>query len=108
MILIVDIALGTVSKGLKRILGELEIRRRIQTTVLLRSTWILQRVLEIWVDFSDKPSIKTGVKNFAKNEKESKARKQTIRIYSQDKGMEFGIEICVYANNEKRKKTNKE
>ena len=35
------------------------------------------------------------IKIFAKNEKELKDLIQTIRIYSLDLGMEFGIEKCV-------------
>ena len=35
-----------------------------------------------------------GIKLFAKNEKELQTLIQTIRIYSQDIGMEFGIEKC--------------
>ena len=34
------------------------------------------------------------IKNFAKNEKQLETMVQTIRIYSQDIGMEFGIEKC--------------
>ncbi len=34
------------------------------------------------------------IKLFAKNEKELETLIQTIRIYSQDIGMEFGIEKC--------------
>ena len=34
------------------------------------------------------------IKIFAKNEKELETLVQTIRIYSQDIGMEFGIEKC--------------
>ena len=34
------------------------------------------------------------IKVFAKNEKELEILIQTTRIYSQDKGMEFGIEKC--------------
>ena len=34
------------------------------------------------------------IKLFAKNEKELETRMQTIKIYSQDIGMEFGIEKC--------------
>ena len=34
------------------------------------------------------------IKLFAKNEKELEILIQTIRIYSQDTGMEFGIEKC--------------
>ena len=39
------------------------------------------------------------IKLFANKEKESGTLIQAIRIYSQDKGMEFGIKIC-HANNE--------
>ena len=35
------------------------------------------------------------IKLFAKNEKELETLIQTIRIYNQDIGMEFGIEKCV-------------
>ena len=35
------------------------------------------------------------IKLFAKNEKELETLIHTIRIYSQDIGMEFGIEKCV-------------
>ena len=34
------------------------------------------------------------IKPFAKNEKELETLIQAIRIYSQDLGMEFGIENC--------------
>ena len=34
------------------------------------------------------------IKLFAKNEKESETLIQAVRIYSQDIGMEFGIEKC--------------
>ena len=34
------------------------------------------------------------IKLFAKNEKELETRIQTVRIYSQDIGMEFSIEKC--------------
>ena len=34
------------------------------------------------------------IKLFAKNEKESETLLQTVKIYSQDIGMEFGIEKC--------------
>ena len=34
------------------------------------------------------------IKLFAQNEKELEPRIQTVRIYSQDMGMEFGIEKC--------------
>ena len=35
------------------------------------------------------------IKLFAKNEDELEALKQAVKIYSQDIGMEFGIEKCV-------------
>ena len=35
------------------------------------------------------------IKLFAKNEKELETRIQTVRIHSQDRGMEFGIEKCI-------------
>ena len=47
-------ALGTVTKGLLKGLGDLEVGGRvetIQTTVLLRTARILRRVLETWGDF---------------------------------------------------------
>ena len=34
------------------------------------------------------------IKLFAKNEKELETLIHTVRIYSQDKGNELGIEIC--------------
>ena len=46
-------ALGTLHKGLVQGLEDLQMKGRvetIQTTVLLRSAKILQRVLEIWED----------------------------------------------------------
>ena len=52
-ILIVIVALGTVTKGLKKELEDLEIRGRkeiIQTIALLSSARILRRVLETWKD----------------------------------------------------------
>ena len=36
-----------------------------------------------------------NIKLFAKNENELETLIQTVRIYSQDIGMEFGIEKCV-------------
>ena len=47
-------ALGTITKGLLKGLEGLEIGGRvetIQTTALLRTAWILRRVLETWGDF---------------------------------------------------------
>ena len=35
-----------------------------------------------------------GIKLFAKNDKELETLKHTVRIYSQDIGMEFGIKKC--------------
>ena len=35
-----------------------------------------------------------NIKMFAKNEKKSETLTQTVRIYSQDIGIEFGIEKC--------------
>ena len=48
-----------------------------------------------------------GIKLFAKNEKELETQIQTVRIYSQDIGMEFGIERCIMLlmKNGKRYKT---
>ena len=46
-------AFGTVTKGLLKGLEDLEIGGRvetIQTTALLRTAWILKRVLETWGD----------------------------------------------------------
>ena len=51
---IVNVALGTVTKGLVQGLEVLEIRGRvetIQTTALLRSARILRRIQEAWGDF---------------------------------------------------------
>ena len=45
------------------------------------------------------------VEQFAKNEKEFEALIQTVRIYSDDIGMKFGIEVY-NANNEKQKTAN--
>ena len=50
MITIVVGGLGTVPKGLQRRQEEFEIRRRIETTALLRSARILRGVLETWED----------------------------------------------------------
>ena len=46
------------------------------------------------------------MKLFVKNEKELETLIQTIRIYSQDIGMEFGRKLC-HSHNEKWKKTKK-
>ena len=51
--IVVD-ALGTVTKGLEKRLDELDITEgieTIQTTAVLKSAWILRRVLEIWRNF---------------------------------------------------------
>ena len=45
------------------------------------------------------------IKLFAKNEKESETLKHAVRIYNQNIGMEFGIEKCNHANNEKQEMT---
>ena len=53
VVLMVDGALGMVSKGLERNLEESKIRGRIetiQTTALLRSAKIQRKVLETWED----------------------------------------------------------
>ena len=63
--------LGTVTKGLLKGLGDLEVSGRvetIQTTALLRTARILRRVLETWGDLLSlklqwKPSANTDVKN---------------------------------------------
>ena len=39
---------------------------------------------------------KDDIKHFAKNEKEWETLIQTVRIYSQDIGMEFGWEKCAF------------
>ena len=39
------------------------------------------------------------IKLFAKNDKELETLKQPVRIYSQNIGIEFGIEKCVMQNN---------
>ena len=47
-------ALGTISKTLKKTLDKKEIRGRtetFQTKALLKSAWILRKVLETWSDF---------------------------------------------------------
>ena len=46
------------------------------------------------------------IKLFAKNEKELETLKQTARIYSQDIGMELGIQECANASNVKWQTTN--
>ena len=61
-------ALGTVTKGLELGLEDLQIRGRvetIQTRALLRSAWILRKVLETCChsDSGEKPLAITGVKN---------------------------------------------
>ena len=64
-------ALGTVAKGLLKGLEDLEVGGRvenIQMRVLLRTAWILWRVLETWGDCchsnsSENPSANTCVKN---------------------------------------------
>ena len=47
------------------------------------------------------------IKLFEKNKKELETLIQTIRIYSQDTGMEFGIEKCamLIMKNRKRQRT---
>ena len=64
-------AFGTVTKGLLKGLGDLEVGGRvgtIQTTALLKTARILRRVLETWGDWLSlnlqwKPSAYTDVKN---------------------------------------------
>ena len=51
-------------------------------------------------------NIKLFVTITTKNEKELKILRQTIRIYSQDIGMEFFMENECNENDEKRQKTN--
>ena len=63
--------LSIVTKGLVKVLKDLEIRGQvetIQTTALLRSAKILRRILETWGDLLSlklqrKPSANAGVKN---------------------------------------------
>ena len=64
-------ALGTVTEGLVTGQKDLKIRGRvktIQTTLFLRSAWILRRVLETWGDYcrsnsNERPSSNADVKN---------------------------------------------
>ena len=49
------------------------------------------------------PYVEGGYETICKNEKELETLIQIIRIYSQDRGMEFGIKMC-HANNEKWKR----
>ena len=61
-------ALGTITKGLLKGLGDLEVGGQvetIQTTALLRTARILRRVLETCChsDSSEKPSANADVKN---------------------------------------------
>ena len=53
-------ALGRISKGLKKILENLEIRERVETiqTILLKSARILRRVLETWGDLLSQPPVR--------------------------------------------------
>ena len=44
------------------------------------------------------------IKLFAKNEKELATLLQSVRIYSQDIGIEFAVKMC-HASNEKRQTT---
>ena len=46
------------------------------------------------------------IKLFAKNEKELETLIHAVSIYSEDIGMNIGIEKMVHTNNEKRKTTN--
>ena len=46
------------------------------------------------------------IKLFTKNEKELESQIQTVRIYSQDIGMEFGIEKCAMLITKSRKRKN--
>ena len=45
------------------------------------------------------------IKRFAKHEKELEILIQTLRIYNEVIGIEFGIEKMCHANNEKQKMT---
>ena len=59
-------AFGTVTKGLLKGLEDLEVGGRaetIQTTALLRTAWIVRRVLETWGDLL---SLKLQWKNIIK------------------------------------------
>ena len=99
---------------------ELEIGRRAKTiynTAFLGSTRFLRRVLETWChsNCNEKPPANAGLKNseiiiiiiiinhliymddiklIDRNEKELESLIQAMRMYSQDIGMEFGIEKC--------------
>ena len=62
--------LGTVPKGLEKRLRELEREVKIETiktTELLKSGWILRRVLEIWGDMLLNNAIIIGLKWAFKN-----------------------------------------
>ena len=48
-----------------------------------------------------------GIKIFDKNEKEQETLSKDIRIYSQDIGIEFGIEKCAMLIAKKRKRKQK-
>ena len=68
IVLIVIGAFGTITKGLLKGLEDLEVGGRVETAALLRTAWILRRVLETWGDLlslssSEKPSANTDVKN---------------------------------------------
>ena len=47
------------------------------------------------------PNVHGRIKLSAKNEWELETLLQTVRIYSQDRGMEFSIKKMLHANNEK-------
>ena len=70
---------GIVPKGLEKRLGELQIRRfkTIQTIVLLKSARILTKIPEktyYFSHFSEKPAVKTGVKNLYDDGSRSSSR----------------------------------
>ena len=75
-------ALGTVTKGLVRGLGGLELRGRVETiqsTEVLRSPTISRRVLETWKNLllrrlRGKPSVNAGVKISQKCKTKNKAK----------------------------------
>ena len=48
------------------------------------------------------------IKLFANNEKELENKRHTLRIYSQDIGMEFGLEKCAMLKFKSRKRYRKE
>ena len=118
-------ALGTVPQGLVSGLLELEIGERdeaIQTTAQVKSNRVLKWVMETrgdllslklqwkticlnWWEKLARNNNDNNNQDICKRLKTLEALTQTIRIYTQDIEMEFGIEMCP-ADIEKLKKTN--